>query len=392
MSEKPQKIFLGKKRLLKNYKTHSLIYNELKKLLNESDDINLNINTLNAVTNINPSIIKGNFIGFINNNNDILIETKTQNNSNLSTYIIYDTKNSFNKKLQFTENSRGHFFLLNRIYGACLLDTYIKIYYFYDKSTKYDIVQRIELPENQHYRVLFPFSFTYNNDLYFYLKPFSLREDNEILFYKLKKEDKNNNEIKYNPFIESIILELNFAFVWFVQKNNTELLFFYEKDFNFIITSYNFETSSIIHTQTFKLNYIKHSKIANYPNEIISGKYLPLSIDNMLYIIDVENWQISSVKELDTVQIFKVFHDDTFWTIESKDKEILMENNKKKLKEIFYVRQYKLHSITQELIKIGERKFNNNESYTRVDNILELNNNKVILFMGNRKIKMFKEK
>ena len=48
--------FLGKKRKLKDYKTHSLVYNELGNLLN-GKNIKSNINTFNEYIKISENII-----------------------------------------------------------------------------------------------------------------------------------------------------------------------------------------------------------------------------------------------------------------------------------------------------------------------------------------------
>jgi hypothetical protein len=90
------------------------------------------------------------------------------------------------------------------------------------------------------------------------------------------------------------------------------------------------------------------------------------------------------VKELDIIEYFNVFNDNTLWTIESCEKTIILDNNKKREISSLYVRQYKIDIEMQELIKIGERKINRN--YSLINKIVQINNKKVVLFVEGKKL------
>ena len=212
------------------------------------------------------------------------------------------------------------------------------------------------------------FKFVNDDDFYFFNKVFSLKKDNKILLYKYnkkEKEDENDFAIKGRPFVENIYLELNFEFIWFAQKNNNELLFFYEDNFSFLINVYDISKMKVINQKIIKLNNIDHVKIANYADKVISDRYLPLSNHNLLYFIDTNLCQISTIKELDIIEYFKIYDDNTIWTIESK-----------RINE------------TQELVKIGERKIYNTSFIT--DNIALVNNKRIVLFKKGKKLILFK--
>ena len=389
---KETKKLLGKKRYLVNYKKHSLAYNELYKLYNK-EEIELNINNLYSYININPIKIKGNFIGILNNNEDnnnpdFIIEIKNQNNNNYNNFIIYNSKN-FQKKLSFIENSGGSLYLLYKGYAAFFYNDSIKIYFFSNNNTNYDIFQKIMLPEELHNTILFPFKFIHNDNFYFFYKMFCLNKENKILLYKFNKEEQNNENdfaIRGKPFIEDKTLNLDFEFIWFAQKNNNELLFFYELNFIFKLYCFDLSTMKITIRKSFSLTNIKNAKIAQYPDDVINKRFLALSNHNLLYIIDTHTFQISAVKEHDIIEYFKIFNDNTLWTVESCEKTITVENNKRKIVSYMYVRQYKINEKMHELIKIGERKLN--KYYSIINNIIQLGNKKVLLFVGGKKLIM----
>ena len=104
---KKERYLLGKKRRLISYKQHSLEYNELYKLLNK-EEIELNINSLYSCTNINPSEIKGNFIGILyadnnkedNSKCDFVIEINNKDSVNYNHFIVYSSK-TFQKNFHY---------------------------------------------------------------------------------------------------------------------------------------------------------------------------------------------------------------------------------------------------------------------------------------------------
>jgi len=390
--DKKEKKLLGKKRRLKKYKEHSLSYNELSKLYDEKE-IELNINSLYSYTNLNPSKIKGNFIGLLNNNEnngyyDFIIEINNQNDVSYNHFIVYDSK-KFNKKLSFLEKSEGNFYLLYNGYAAFFINDSIKIYYFSNNNTSFDIFQRIMLPEELRHTILFPFKFIHDDNFYFFFKMFCLKKDNKITLYKFNKdEQKNENDhaVSGRTFIEDKKLNLDFEFIWFLQKNNNELLFFYEMNFVFKLNCFDLSTNSITQRKTFLLNNIKFVKIAQYADDIINKRFLLLSNHNLLYIIDSATWQITVIKELDIIEFFKIFNDNTLWTIESCEKTITIENNKKRNISYMYLRQYKISPETQEIIKIGERKLS--KYYSIINNITQVADKKVLIFTEGKKLVM----
>lgn len=384
-NEKQPKILLGKKRKLIYYKRHSLQYNELNKLY-KKEDISFNINNLYTMVNLNPNLIKGRFAGLLDNDendNDLILELNNPDNQKYNRYTVYDTK-KFRAKLSFLELNSAVLYLLFNGYAAFVLNDAIKIYFFSKNNTNYDIFQRITLPDELHDSVLFLFKFVHDDDFYFFNKVFSLKKDNKILLYKYnkkEKEDENDFAIKGRTFVEHIYLELNFEFIWFAQKNNNELLFFYEDNFSFHINVYDISKLQVINQKIIKLNDIEHVKIANYADKVISDKYLPLSNHNLLYFIDTNLCQITTIKELDIIEYFKINDDNTLWTIEST-------KNKTNKNDIFYLRQYKIINETQELVKIGERKIYNTSFIT--DNIALVNNKRILLFKKGKKLILFK--
>jgi hypothetical protein len=225
------KTYLGKKRKLIHYKRHSLQYNELNRLYNQ-DELSLNVNNLNTMINLNPNYIKGRFAGLLENeqnDNDLILELNNPDNPKYNRYTVYDTK-KFKPKLTFLELNSGVLYLLFKGYAAFVINDAIKIYFFSKNNTCYDIFQRITLPDELKDSVLFLFKFVYDDDFYFFNKVFSLKKENKILLYKYNKKEKENENdfvIMVRPFVEYIYLELNFEFIWFAQKNNNELLFFY---------------------------------------------------------------------------------------------------------------------------------------------------------------------
>ena len=381
--KKKQTSFLGKKRKLIYYKRHSLQYNESDKLYNK-DEILLNINTLYTFTNLNPKLIQGRFAGLLvneENDNDIIIEMNNPDNPKYSRYSIYETK-KFGIKLSFLDLNSGILYLLFKGYAAFLTDEFIKIYFFSNNNTSYDIFQKIFLPDVLKNSVLFLFKYVHDGDFYFFNKVFSLQQNNKILLYKYNKDEKENENdyaISGKPFVEYIYLDFDFEFIWFAQKNDNELLFFYENDFTFKITVYDISKFQVIQQKSIKLNNLNYVKIASYANKVVNNRYLPLSIQNLLYIIDTNNCQISTITELDIVEYFTTCDDNTLWTIESKNHNF---NN-----DILYLRQYKINVDTQELIKIGERKIYKTSYIT--DNIVHLNNKKLLLFESQKKLILF---
>ena len=384
-NEKQPKTLLGKKRKLIYYKRHSLQYNELNKLY-KKEDISFNINNLYTMVNLNPNLIKGRFAGLLDNDendNDLILELNNPDNQKYNRYTVYDTK-KFRAKLSFLELNSAVLYLLFNGYAAFVLNDAIKIYFFSKNNTNYDIFQRITLPDELHDSVLFLFKFVHDDDFYFFNKVFSLKKDNKILLYKYnkkEKEDENDFAIKGRTFVEHIYLELNFEFIWFAQKNNNELLFFYEDNFSFHINVYDISKLQVVNQKIIKLNDIEHVKIANYADKVISDKYLPLSNHNLLYFIDTNLCQITTIKELDIIEYFKINDDNTLWTIEST-------KNKTNKNDIFYLRQYKIINETQELVKIGERKIYNTSFIT--DNIALVNNKRILLFKKGKKLILFK--
>jgi len=381
--KKRQTSFLGKKRKLIYYKRHSLQYNESDKLYNK-DEILLNINTLYTFTNLNPKLIQGRFAGLLvneENDNDIIIEMNNPDNPKYSRYAIYETK-KFGIKLSFLDLNSGILYLLFKGYAAFLTDEFIKIYFFSNNNTSYDIFQKIFLPDELKNSVLFLFKYVHDGDFYFFNKVFSLQQNNKILLYKYNKDEKENENdyaISGKPFVEYIYLDFDFEFIWFAQKNDNELLFFYENDFTFKITVYDISKFQVIQQKSIKLNNLNYVKIASYANKVVNNRYLPLSIQNLLYIIDTNNCQISTITELDIVEYFTTCDDNTLWTVESKNHNF---NN-----DILYLRQYKINVDTQELIKIGERKIYKTSYIT--DNIVHLNNKKLLLFESQKKLILF---
>ena len=389
-NKKKEKKLLGKKRRLKSYKMHSLSYNELYELYDEKE-IDLNINSLFSCTIINPSKIKGNFIGLLetkekNKYYDFVIELISQNDGNYNNIVIYSSK-TFQKKLSFLENSKGTFYLLYKGYAAYLYNDSIKIYFFSNDNTQYDIFQKIVLDVEYHNAILFLFKFIHNDNFYFFYKIFGLKKDNEITLYKFNKDeqnDENDYAVRGRTFIEDEILKLDFEFIWFSQKNNNELLFFYEVEFVFRLNCYDLSTKSITQRKVFKLNNIKQIKIAQYADNVINKRFLVLSNHNLLYIIDSYTWQITVIKESDVIEYFKVFNDNTLWTVESCEKTLTIENNKKRNISLMFVRQYKINVETHEIIKIGERRLYKN--YLFINNIIQISKKKVLLFVEVKKL------
>jgi hypothetical protein len=390
---KKEGYLLGKKRRLLNYKQHSLEYNELNKLLNK-EEIELNINSLYSYTDINPSKIRGHFIGilFTDNNKednskcDFVIEINNKNNNNYNQFIVYSSQ-TFQKKLSFLENCGGQMYILYKGYALFYHEDSIKIYHFSNNNTNFDIFQKIILPEKFQHSILFFFKFVHNDNYYFFYKLFSLKKEEQLLLYKFNKDEKkdeNDYAISGNTFIEDKTLDIDYEFIWFSQKNNNELLFFYELDNIFKINCFDLSTNKITQRKTFTLYTPKYIKIANYPDNIINNRFLVLSLQNLLYIIDTEIWDILVVKELDIIEYFNVFNDNTLWTIESCEKTIILDNNKKREISSLYVRQYKIDIEMQELIKIGERKINRN--YSLINKIVQINNKKVVLFVEGKKL------
>jgi hypothetical protein len=338
------------------------------------------------MVNLNPNLIKGRFAGLLDNDEndiDLILELNNPDNQKYNRYTVYDTK-KFRAKLSFLELNSAVLYLLFNGYAAFMLNDAIKIYFFSNNNTNYDIFQRITLPDELHDCVLFLFKFVHDDDFYFFNKVFSLKKDNKILLYKYnkkEKEDENDFAIKGRTFVEHIYVELNFEFIWFAQKNNNELLFFYEDNFSFHINVYDISKLKVVNQKIIKLNDLEHVKIANYADKVISERYLPLSNHNLLYFIDTNLCQITTIKELDIIEYFKINDDNTLWTIEST-------KNKTNKNDIFYLRQYKIINETQELVKIGERIIYNTSFIT--DNIALVNNKRILLFKKGKKLILFK--
>ena len=391
---KKHKKLLGKKRHLVKYKQHSLSYNELNKLYDKKE-IDLNINSIFSYINLYPSKIKGSFIGLLENEKDkeypdFIIEINNKENHNYNHFIVYNSKN-FNKKLSFLENSSGSLYLLYKNYATFFYNESIKIYFFSKNNTNYDIFQKIILPEELHYAILFPFKFIHNDNFYFFYKKFTLSKGNKLLLYKFNKDeqkDKNDFAIRGKPFIEDQTLDLDFEFIWFAQKNNNELLFFYELDFKFNLYCYDLSTMSVTQRKIFTLINIPYSRIAQYANELISNRFLILSNQNYLYLIDTYIWDITVIKEHDVIEYFKIFDDNTLWTVESYEKTITIDKNKKKFIPVMCVRQYKINEKMHEVIKIGEIKLL--KYYSLINNIIQLGNKKVALFVEGKKLIILK--
>ena len=123
----------------------------------------------------------------------------------------------------------------------------------------------------------------------------------------------------------------------------------------------------IIEQKIIKLNDLKYIKVSCYSCKIISNRFLLLSTHNLLYIIDI-------------IEYFKIYNDDTLWTIESLGGNIY--NN------ILLLREYKINIETHELIKIGERKIFKTHFIT--DNIAFINNKKIMLSLYGKQFLMFK--
>lgn len=393
---KKEKQLLGKKRRLLNYKQHSLAYNELNKLLNKKE-IELNINSLYSYTDINPTKIRGHFIGILYTDNnkednskcDFVIESNNKNNTNFNQFIVYSSQ-TFQKKLSFLENCGGQMYILYKGYALFYHEDSFKIYHFSNNNTNFDIFQKIFLPDKFHNAILFFFKFIHNDNYYFFYKLFSLKKEEKLLLYKFNKDEKkdeNDYAIRGKTFIEDKTLDIDYEFIWFSQKNNNELLFFYELDNIFKINCFDLSTNKITQRKSFTLYTPTYIKIANYPDNIINNRFLVLSLQRLLYIIDTEIWDILVVKELDIIEYFNVFNDNTLWTIESCEKTINLDNNKKKEISSLYVRQYKINIEMQELIKIGERKVN--RSYSLINKIVQINNKKVVLFVEGKKLIAF---
>ena len=62
----------------------------------------------------------------------------------------------------------------------------------------------------------------------------------------------NAAAIKGKTFVEYIYLDLNFEFIWFAQKSNNELLFFYENESVFTITVYDISKFQVIKRNSIK--------------------------------------------------------------------------------------------------------------------------------------------
>ena len=377
--------FLGKKRKLINYKFHSLKYNELGKLIQE-ENIKTDINKINQYIKINENIIKGDFIGSFPNGG-FLIESNDSYDPLMLKYIIYDDK--FVIKSSFQEKRGGKFFLIGRNYGGYFTTSFIKIYLFLENNTKYEIIQKIIFNENFPHDVIFPFSFTNNGNLYFFLKLFTY-DNIKITLYKLTEKkifNDNNEQFNKNLFEESEILEINFIFTWFTQKNNNELLFFKEEDDIFDLIVYNFEEKKIKNQKKFNLIKIEKTTVANYANKVIHEKYLIYTNENLMFLIDVEKMEITSIKELNRIQLFYISNDDIIWTVEYECKFENANDGKRKKCQYHYLKEYILDKNSLELIKIGERPMTNNF----VKNVVQLVNNKVLLFVEKMKLELFIE-
>ena len=377
--------FLGKKRKLINYKFHSLKYNELRKLIKE-ENFKIDINKINQYIKINENIIKGDYIGSFPNG-DFLIESNDRDKPIMMKYIIYDHK--LINKVSFQEKRGGKFFLIGRNYGGYFTTSFIKIYQFLENNTKFEIIQKIIFSENFPHDVIFPFSFTNNDNLYFFLKLFSY-DKTKITLYRLTEKtlfNDQNEEINKKLFEESEILSIDFIFTWFTQKNNNELLFFKEEDDIFDLVVYNFEEKKIINQKKFNLIKLEKSSVANYTNKVIYEKYLIYTNENLLFLIDVEKMEIISIKELRKIQLLYIYDDDTIWTVEFECKFENTHNNKRRKCQHHYLKEYILDKNSLELIQIGERPMTNNY----VKNIIQLINNKVLLFVEKMKVELLIE-
>ena len=381
--QKKKHKFLGKKRKLINYKFHSLKYNELYNLI-QKENIKLDINKINQYTKINENIIKGDFIGLFPNG-DFLIESNDPYGPLMLKYIIYDYK--LVNKVSFKEKRGGKYFLIGRNYGGFFTISFIKIYLFLENNTKYEIIQKIIFNENFPHDVIFPFSFTNNDNLYFFLKLFTY-DKTKITLYKLTEKkifNDNNEKIDKKLFEESGILAIDFIFTWFTQKNNNELLFFKEEDDIFDLIVYNFEEKKIKNQKKFNLIKLEKSTVANYTNKVIHEKYLIYTNENLLFLIDVEKMEITSIKELNKIQLLYISNDDIIWTVEYECKYENINDDKRKKCEFHYLKEYILDKNSLELIKIGERPMTNHY----VKNVIQLVNNKVLLFIEKMKVELF---
>ena len=381
--QKKRHKFLGKKRKLINYKFHSLKYNELWKLAQE-ENIKIDINKINQYIKINENIIKGDFIGSFPNG-DFLVESNDLIKPLMLKYIVYDHK--FIIKVSFQEKRGGKFFLIGKNYGGYFTTSFIKIYLFLENNTKYEIIQKIIFNEKFPHDVIFPFSFTNDEYIYFFLKLFTY-ENTKITLYKLTEKYFNDNieTIVKKLFEESEILQIDFIFTWFTQKSNNELLFFKEEDDIFDLIVYNFEEKKIVNQKKFNLIKIEKSSVANYTNKVIHEKYLIYTNENLLFLIDVEKMEITSIKELSTIQLLYISDDDIIWTVEYDCKYENIDNKRKKC-QYHYLKEYILDKNLLELIQIGERPMTNHY----VKNIIQLNNNKVLLFVEKMKVELLIE-
>ena len=188
-------------------------------------------------------------------------------------------------------------------------------------------------------------------------------------------------------FEESEIIAIDFIFTWFTQKNNNELLFFKEEDDIFDLIVYNFEAKKIKNQKEFNLIKIEKSTVANYTNKVIHEKYLIYTNENLLFLIDVEKMEITSIKELNKIQLFYISNDDIIWTVEYECKYENTNDDKRKKCQYHYLKEYILDKNSLELIKIGERPMTNNF----VKNVIQLVNNKVLLFVEKMKLELFIE-
>jgi serine/threonine protein kinase len=199
----------------------------------------------------------------------------------------------------------------------------------------------------------------------------------DYIIYKLNKT--NNRSIpslNSTNYSSSIYYKTNY--INCISGNNNEN--FYQS----VLKPCSKSPNKITQTKKFTLYTPSIIKIANYPDNIINNRFLVLSLHNLLYIIDTKIWDILVVKELDIIEHFNVFNDNTLWTIESCEKTINLDNNKKRTISSLYDRQYKINIEMQELIKIGERKINGN--YSLVSKIVQINNKKVVLFVEGKKL------
>ena len=335
-------------------------------------------------TKIKQNIIKGDFMGSFPNG-DFLTEIIEPNNPLILKYTIYSSK-SFKQKNSFIEERGGRFFLIGKNYGSFFTIKYIKIYLFFENNTKHRIIQSITFPENFPHDVIFPFSFINNGNLYFFLKCFS-HENIKVQLYKLKNKlsvNSNNEIIKEKTFEEDEILSLGFPFIWFAQKNNNELLFFTEEENIFDLIIYNFKDKKITNHKKINLVKINNPICANYVIKVLFNKYLLYTNGNLLFIIDLDKIEISSVKELDNIYFIYISNENIIWTVEKKSKNKYLNNNQRKKYKYNYLKQYLLDQKSLELIKIGERPLFNNF----VKNIVPLINNKILIFIEKGKVEL----